>query len=124
MLSQLTHNLMLNVSRLGNFKEAMQHFEESLKRSMEEAEKSDDSRPYYNSICVTTTYNMARLHEAMCNYGEAERLYKNILKDHPNYVDCKLFGFHANITLIVSQLSLHLTCFQTFRLPEAWMHGP
>ncbi|CAG7835863.1 unnamed protein product [Allacma fusca] len=74
--------------RLGNFKEATSNFEESLKRSLEEASKTD--APYYNSICVTTTYNMARLHEAMCQFGEAERLYKNILKDHPNYVDCYL----------------------------------
>lgn len=26
----------------------------------------------------------------MCNFGEAEKLYKDILKEHPNYVDCYL----------------------------------
>lgn len=25
----------------------------------------------------------------MCEFHEAEKLYKNILREHPNYVDCK-----------------------------------
>ncbi|KAF3686460.1 RNA polymerase-associated protein CTR9 -like protein [Channa argus] len=32
----------------------------------------------------------ARLYEAMCEFHEAEKLYKNILREHPNYVDCYL----------------------------------
>lgn len=43
---------------------------------------------YYNAISVTTSYNLARLYEAMCEFHEAEKLYKNILREHPNYVDC------------------------------------
>lgn len=39
---------------------------------------------------MTTSYNLARLYEAMCEFHEAEKLYKNILREHPNYVDCKL----------------------------------
>jgi len=60
-------------------------FEESLVRSRAEAEHDPQ---YYNSIADTTTYNLARLHEALCQFNQAERLYKDILKEHPNYIDC------------------------------------
>ena len=73
--------------RLGKFEDALKYFEESVRRSKKEAVKNDKN--YYNSIEVTTSYNMGRLHEAMCNFGEAEKHYKDILKQHPNYIDCK-----------------------------------
>lgn len=58
----------------------------SLDRAKAEAEHDEH---YYNAISVTTSYNLARLYEAMCEFHEAEKLYKNILREHPNYVDCK-----------------------------------
>lgn len=61
--------------------------EESLNRANQEAEHDPG---YYNSISVTTTYNLARLNEALCTFDKAEKLYKDILKEHPNYVDCYL----------------------------------
>lgn len=66
--------------------EAKNIFEESLSRSKMEAEHDPQ---YYNSIAVTTTYNLARLSEALCQFDRSEKLYKDILKEHPNYVDCK-----------------------------------
>lgn len=54
-------------------------------RSKVEAEQDPQ---YYNSIAVTTTYNLARLNESLCQFDRAEKLYKDILKEHPNYVDC------------------------------------
>lgn len=59
----------------------------SLDRAKAEAEHDEH---YYNAISVTTSYNLARLYEAMCEFHEAEKLYKNILREHPNYVDCYL----------------------------------
>ncbi|XP_070518234.1 RNA polymerase-associated protein CTR9 homolog [Cardiocondyla obscurior] len=73
--------------RLGNLEEARKNLEESLARS--KAGALHDS-VYYNSISVTTTYNLARLNEALCVFDRAEKLYKDILKEHPNYVDCYL----------------------------------
>lgn len=73
--------------RLGNLEEARKNLEESLARS--KADALHDS-VYYNSIAVTTTYNLARLNEALCVFDKAEKLYKAILKKHPNYVDCYL----------------------------------
>lgn len=67
--------------------EARKNLEESLARS--KADALHDS-VYYNSIAVTTTYNLARLNEALCIFDRAEKLYKDILKEHPNYVDCYL----------------------------------
>ncbi|KAF6205513.1 hypothetical protein GE061_019686 [Apolygus lucorum] len=73
--------------RLENLEEAKKNFEESRARST--AEASHDPQ-YYNSIAVTTTYNLARLSEALCHFDRAEKLYKDILKEHPNYIDCYL----------------------------------
>lgn len=67
--------------------ESKKNLEESLHLSRVEAEHDPQ---YYNSIAVTTTYNLARLNEALCNFDKSEKLYKDILKEHPNYVDCYL----------------------------------
>uniref|UniRef100_H3BG48 RNA polymerase-associated protein CTR9 homolog n=1 Tax=Latimeria chalumnae TaxID=7897 RepID=H3BG48_LATCH len=73
--------------RLGNLGEAKKYFLASLDRAKAEAEHDEH---YYNAISVTTSYNLARLYEAMCEFHEAEKLYKNVLREHPNYVDCYL----------------------------------
>ncbi|XP_060694971.1 RNA polymerase-associated protein CTR9 homolog [Hemiscyllium ocellatum] len=73
--------------RLGNLGEAKKYFLASLERAKAEAEHDEH---YYNAISVTTSYNLARLYEALCEYHEAEVLYKNVLREHPNYVDCYL----------------------------------
>lgn len=72
-----------------SFLSALQkYFLASLDRAKAEAEHDEH---YYNAISVTTSYNLARLYEAMCEFHEAEKLYKNILREHPNYVDCKKY---------------------------------
>ncbi|PIO25198.1 hypothetical protein AB205_0093000 [Aquarana catesbeiana] len=63
------------------------YFMASLDRAKAEAEHDEH---YYSAISVTTTYNLARLFEALCEFHESEKLYKNILREHPNYVDCYL----------------------------------
>ncbi|KAK3734151.1 hypothetical protein QZH41_017122 [Actinostola sp. cb2023] len=73
--------------RLGNLKEAKRFYESALERSKQE---SHNDEGYYNAISVTTNYNLARLYEAMCEIEKAEQLYKSILREHPNYVDCYL----------------------------------
>uniref|UniRef100_UPI00358F4B51 RNA polymerase-associated protein CTR9 homolog isoform X2 n=1 Tax=Myxine glutinosa TaxID=7769 RepID=UPI00358F4B51 len=73
--------------RLGNLGEARKYYTAALERAQAEAEQDDQ---YYSSISVTTTYNLARLYEAMSEKQSAEPLYKGILREHPNYVDCYL----------------------------------
>ncbi|XP_076114425.1 RNA polymerase-associated protein CTR9 homolog [Mytilus galloprovincialis] len=73
--------------RLGNLQEAKRFYESSLERSRGEAQHDET---YYSAISVTTTYNLAVLYEATHEYDDAERLYKSILREHPNYVDCYL----------------------------------
>ena len=63
------------------------HYTQSLERIRREKESDEN---YYGAISVTVTYNLARLHEALCELDKADQLYKNILREHPNYVDCKL----------------------------------
>ncbi|XP_015748748.1 PREDICTED: RNA polymerase-associated protein CTR9 homolog [Acropora digitifera] len=99
--------------RLGNLNEAKRFYESSLERCKQES-NADES--YYNAISVTTTYNLSRLHESLCEFDKAEALYKNILREHPNYVDCKStkilmnvfnyctrlrsgYGFHFSLTV-------------------------
>lgn len=65
------------------------YYEASLERSKHESEHDEH---YYSAISVTTTYNLARLYESRSEVDKAERYYKGILKEHPNYVDCKYLG--------------------------------
>ncbi|GFW04088.1 RNA polymerase-associated protein CTR9 homolog [Trichonephila clavipes] len=73
--------------RLGNLLDAKKFYEASLDRARTDAEHDEH---YYNSISVTTTYNLARLFESFSQFDKADRLYKTILREHPNYVDCYL----------------------------------
>ena len=61
------------------------NYELSLERSKREAQNDET---YYSAISVTITYNLARLYETTHENDKAEKLYKNILRDHPNYIDC------------------------------------
>ena len=45
---------------------------------------------YYKQIMITVRYNLARINEALCQHDRAEKLYKEILMDCPNYIDCYL----------------------------------
>ena len=73
--------------RLGNLEGAKKFYEQSLEKSCTEAEHD---KTYYGAISVTTNYNLARLCEATNDYHTAEMLYKNILREHPKYMDCYL----------------------------------
>ncbi|KAK0140225.1 RNA polymerase-associated protein CTR9 [Merluccius polli] len=84
---EILNNLGALHFRLGNLGEAKKYFLASLERAKAEGEHDEN---YYNAISVTTSYNLARLYEALCEFHEAEKLYKNILREHPNYVDCYL----------------------------------
>ncbi|KAK3762672.1 hypothetical protein RRG08_059019 [Elysia crispata] len=73
--------------RLGNYGDARKYYEASLERSKTDAAHDET---YYSAISVTTTYNLARLYEALHEFDKADKFYRNILRDHPNYVDCYL----------------------------------
>lgn len=75
------------------------YYEASLERSKSDAQHDET---YYSAISVTTTYNLARLYEALHEYDKADKFYRNILRDHPNYVDCEWPKFKAEtITLFM-----------------------
>merc|ERR1719330_1477123 len=73
--------------RLNKLEESRECFESALGRA--EAEAEDDER-YYKQIMITIRYNLARINESLCQHDKSERLYKDILMDHPNYIDCYL----------------------------------
>ena len=84
---EIHNNIASCLFRLERYHECKEHYELALQRARQER-KQDEA--YYSAISVTTTYNMARLHEALHEYDKAELLYKNILREHPSYVDCML----------------------------------
>ena len=73
--------------RLGNLEDAQVNYSASLARCR--AESSNDEH-YYSSIEITISYNLARLNEALNDTETALKQYKDILKNHPNYIDCYL----------------------------------
>lgn len=73
--------------RLGNLTVAKDKLDAAIERAKIESEQDPQ---YYESISVTMKYNLGRLNEAMCAYDKADQLYKDILKEHPNYIDCYL----------------------------------
>jgi len=73
--------------RLNKLQDAKECFETALDRAKAEAE--DDER-YYSQIAITIRYNLARINEALCQHDTSERLYKDILMECPNYIDCYL----------------------------------
>lgn len=73
--------------RLGNLDESASKLKESLAMSKKMVENDPQ---YYNSITVTVLYNLARIYEEKCQFQIAESYYKDILKEHPNYIDCML----------------------------------
>ena len=109
------------------------NYDLSLERARHE---SHTDETYYNAISVTVSYNLARLCEVTHEHDRAEKLYKNILREHPNYIDCKttlsvdypdmcsirgipsllclchflMYGRHGSITFmsITIKLQLHL----------------
>ncbi|KAK4337088.1 hypothetical protein RND71_044189 [Anisodus tanguticus] len=73
--------------RLGNLNEATKYYTQSVTRCSIEAPNDEN---YYGSISVTINYNLARLYEALYFFDKAEKIYKDILREHPNYIDCYL----------------------------------
>jgi len=65
--------------------EARSNLEESLSVPKKMAEADPQ---HYISIAVTTTYNLARTFEVLYQLQKAKTFYKDILKEHPNYIDC------------------------------------
>ncbi|CAF3361322.1 unnamed protein product [Rotaria socialis] len=73
--------------RLNNYEESRKCFEQGILY----AEQAREVEPAYaNSILVTMRYNLARVCEASFEFDKAETLYKDILREHPKYVDCVL----------------------------------
>merc|ERR1712088_406015 len=72
---------------LGNVAESKDYFEQAYQRTKEEA--ADDEQ-YSKEISYTIRYNLARVFEGLCQYDKAERLYKDILLECPNYIECYL----------------------------------
>lgn len=85
--AEILNNVAALQYRLGNLKLAKEKLMEALERA--KAEAPNDTQ-YYDSISVTMTYNLARLNEAMSSFDVADKLYKDILRKHPNYIDCYL----------------------------------
>ncbi|VDN57955.1 unnamed protein product [Dracunculus medinensis] len=81
---EITNNIACLYFLMGKYEAAKKHFEEAAEKLTAEAADHNE----FKSINTTITYNRARCLEMLCYFEEAERLYKNILHEKPNYIDC------------------------------------
>lgn len=84
---ELYNNIAALLFSIDNLDEAKTYYELALKRCREEMKPNDT---HYGSIIYTIKYNMGRLYEARHQLTEAEITYKEILVQHPMYLDCYL----------------------------------
>ncbi|PAV74668.1 hypothetical protein WR25_20236 [Diploscapter pachys] len=83
---EMVNNIGALHMQLGNYERAKDFFEEAqriLETSLTRGDTSADS-----NMMVTIRYNLARCLEYLCLYNDAETVYKSILVQHQNYVDC------------------------------------
>lgn len=85
--AEIYNNVAALYFRLGNYQESLTYYNNALKRCNDELQMEEQ---YFKLIQVTINYNLGRLYEATHNYKNAEQIYKDILREHPNYVDCFL----------------------------------
>lgn len=79
-------------------------FQTALKKLEEDVAQGQNDMA---ALQTTVTYNLARCLEMLCMSDEAERLYKNILNDKPNYVDCKCPTQESNKHVLFASTSVH-----------------
>ncbi|VDP07315.1 unnamed protein product [Soboliphyme baturini] len=73
--------------RLGDYDSAMKYFNMAIDGA--KAELKNDEK-LYKALLVTCTYNLGLVLEAYYEYEKAEKVYKDILREHPTYIDCYL----------------------------------
>lgn len=92
---EIHNNVSVIQYRLKNYKDAKEELTTAIKRCCSEQEDSNVNQSssgisYYDSILVTMKYNEARLLEQLHETESAFKQYKDILRQHPNYIDCFL----------------------------------
>ena len=86
--------------RLGNLDDSGKEYDNAIERCETESKRENEgmetsaphqqNQSYYDSILISIQYNRARLLEANHETEEATKAYKDILRQHPNYIDCFL----------------------------------
>lgn len=84
---ELYNNIAALLFSIDNLDDAEENYTLAIKRCREEMPNNE---VHYGSIIYTIQYNMGRLYEAKHQLTEAEQAYKNILIQHPMYLDCYL----------------------------------
>ncbi|XP_018496756.1 LOW QUALITY PROTEIN: RNA polymerase-associated protein CTR9 homolog [Galendromus occidentalis] len=84
---EILNNMASLEYRLGKLDEAKGLYETALERCQIESEHDEN---YYKSMSVMINYNLARVFEGLNQLDKATQLYKDILKEYPNYIDCYL----------------------------------
>lgn len=84
---EIYNNIAALLFSIESLDEAKTYYELALQRCQEEMHTNE---LHYGSIIYTIKYNIGRLHEARHQLNEAETTYKEILVQHPMYLDCYL----------------------------------
>uniref|UniRef100_A0A915ALZ8 RNA polymerase-associated protein CTR9-like protein n=3 Tax=Parascaris univalens TaxID=6257 RepID=A0A915ALZ8_PARUN len=82
---EITNNIGSLCFSMGQYEKAKKSFELASRKLAEDiaAGQSDLA-----ALQTTVTYNLARCMEMLCLFDDAERLYKGILHEKQNYIDC------------------------------------
>lgn len=86
-LPELYNNIAALLFSVNDLDEAEKYYNLALQRCTEEMPNNE---LHYGSIVYTIKYNIGRLYEAKHQLTLAEETYKNILIQHPMYLDCYL----------------------------------
>eukprot|EP01134_Creolimax_fragrantissima_P001688 CFRG1688T1 len=73
----------------GKLESAYKNYNKALK-ACEGDNEPEEVMEYLRSLAVTITYNLARLHELNGNRVQAETMYKDMVKEHPSYIESYL----------------------------------
>lgn len=84
---EIYNNLAALLFSIDSLEESEENYKLALKKCQENMHMDE---LHYGSIIYTIKYNIGRLSEARHNLTEAEKIYKNILIQHPMYLDCYL----------------------------------
>ncbi|VDM39381.1 unnamed protein product [Toxocara canis] len=82
---EITNNIGSLAFSMGQYEKAKESFEAASQKLSEDIAAGQNDLA---ALQTTVTYNLARCLEMLCLFDDAERLYKGILHEKQNYIDC------------------------------------
>ena len=75
----------------GNLSMAEQMYHKAYTECSEKLNLSEVDKEYYDGLETSISYNVSRLYEAQKESSKANKIYNQIIKNHPRYLDCNFY---------------------------------